>query len=74
MGEHFGVFPPDLKSRNSSKAIAFPRQVAMYLVQPHFGISSEVQRQLVTHLIARLVLPLGLMVSAGLLGLSRADT
>jgi chromosomal replication initiator protein len=33
VGEHFGVFPPDLKLRNSSKAIAFPRQVAMYLVK-----------------------------------------
>lgn len=33
VGEHFGVFPPDLKARNSSKAIAFPRQVAMYLVR-----------------------------------------
>jgi chromosomal replication initiation ATPase DnaA len=33
VGEHFGVFPPDLKLRSSSKVIAFPRQVAMYLVK-----------------------------------------
>jgi chromosomal replication initiation ATPase DnaA len=33
VGEHFGVFPPDLKLQNSSKAMVFPRQVAMYMVK-----------------------------------------
>jgi chromosomal replication initiation ATPase DnaA len=33
VGEHFGVFPADLKLRGSSKAVVFPRQVAMYLVK-----------------------------------------
>ncbi len=33
VGEHFGVFPPDLKLRSSAKSIVFPRQVAMYLVK-----------------------------------------
>jgi chromosomal replication initiation ATPase DnaA len=33
VGEHFGVFPPDLKLRSNSKAIVFPRQVAMYLAK-----------------------------------------
>jgi chromosomal replication initiation ATPase DnaA len=33
VGEHFGVFPADLKLRSSSKATVFPRQVAMYLVK-----------------------------------------
>jgi chromosomal replication initiation ATPase DnaA len=33
VGEHFGVFPPDLKLRSRSKAIVFSRQVAMYLVK-----------------------------------------
>jgi chromosomal replication initiation ATPase DnaA len=31
--EHFGVFPPDMKLPNSSKAMALPRQVAMYLAK-----------------------------------------
>ena len=33
VGEHFGVFPPDLKLRNSSRTTVFPCQVAMYLVK-----------------------------------------
>jgi chromosomal replication initiation ATPase DnaA len=33
VGEHFGVFPPDLKLRGGSKALVFSRQVAMYLVK-----------------------------------------
>lgn len=33
VGEHFGVFPPELKLQGRSKAIVFPRQVAMYLVR-----------------------------------------
>ncbi len=33
VGEHFGVFPPDLKLRGGSKAVILPRQVAMYLVK-----------------------------------------
>jgi chromosomal replication initiation ATPase DnaA len=33
VGEHFGVFPPDMKLQNSSKAMVLARQVAMYLVK-----------------------------------------
>jgi chromosomal replication initiation ATPase DnaA len=33
VGEHFGVFPPDLKLKGGSKALVFSRQVAMYLVK-----------------------------------------
>jgi chromosomal replication initiator protein len=33
IGEHFGVFPPDLRLRNSSRTMIFPCQVAMYLVK-----------------------------------------
>ena len=33
VGEHFGVFPADLRLRGSSKAVVFPRQVAMYLAK-----------------------------------------
>ena len=33
VGWYYGVFPPDLKLRGSSKSIVFPRQVAMYLVK-----------------------------------------
>lgn len=33
VGEHFGVFPADLKLRSSAKAMVVPRQVAMYLVK-----------------------------------------
>lgn len=31
VAEHYGLRPQDLKSRTNSRAIAFPRQVAMYL-------------------------------------------
>jgi chromosomal replication initiation ATPase DnaA len=33
VGEHFGVFPPDLKLKGGSKALVFSRHVAMYLVK-----------------------------------------
>jgi chromosomal replication initiator protein len=33
VGEHFGVFPPDLKLPKSPSAIILARQVAMYLVK-----------------------------------------
>jgi chromosomal replication initiator protein len=33
VGEHFGLRPQDLKMRSNSKMIAFPRQVAMFLVK-----------------------------------------
>src|SRR5487761_291077 len=33
VGEHFGLRGQDLKVRSNSKAIAFPRQVAMYMVK-----------------------------------------
>jgi chromosomal replication initiator protein len=33
VGDHFGLRLSDLKMRSNSKAIAFPRQVAMYLVK-----------------------------------------
>jgi len=33
VGEHFGLRAQDLKVRSNSKVIAFPRQVAMYLVK-----------------------------------------
>jgi chromosomal replication initiation ATPase DnaA len=33
VGEHFGVFPPDLKLRSGSKATVFARQVAIYLTK-----------------------------------------
>ncbi len=33
VGERFGVFPPDLKLRNTSKAMVLASQVAMYLVK-----------------------------------------
>jgi chromosomal replication initiation ATPase DnaA len=33
VGEHFGVFPPDLKLPKSPKSIILARQVAMYLVK-----------------------------------------
>ena len=33
VGEHFGVFPPDLKLKGGSKALVLSRQVAMYLVK-----------------------------------------
>jgi len=33
VGDHFGMRAQDLKVRSNSKAIAFPRQIAMYLVK-----------------------------------------
>ncbi len=33
VGEHFGVFPPNLKLRSGSKSVVFARQVAMYLAK-----------------------------------------
>jgi chromosomal replication initiator protein len=33
VGEHFGLRTQDLKIRSNSKVIAFPRQVAMFLVK-----------------------------------------
>ena len=33
VGEHFGMRAQDLKVRSNSKMIAFPRQVAMFLVK-----------------------------------------
>ena len=33
VGEHFGMRAQDLKIRSNSKVIAFPRQVAMFLVK-----------------------------------------
>ncbi len=46
VGEHFGLRPQDLKIRSNSKAIAFPRQVAMYLVKQLTAASlPEIGRQ-----------------------------
>jgi chromosomal replication initiator protein len=46
VGEHFGLRAPDLKMRSNSKAIAFPRQVAMYLVKQLTSASlPEIGRQ-----------------------------
>jgi len=46
VGEHFGLRPQDLKVRSNSKAIAFPRQVAMYLVKQLTAASlPEIGRQ-----------------------------
>ena len=33
VSEHFGMRPQDLKVRSNSKVIAFPRQIAMFLVK-----------------------------------------
>jgi chromosomal replication initiator protein len=33
VGEQFGLRDQDLKVRSNSKAIAFPRQIAMYIVK-----------------------------------------
>jgi chromosomal replication initiation ATPase DnaA len=33
VGEHYGVFPPDLKLRSGSKALLLPCRVAMYLAK-----------------------------------------
>ncbi len=46
VAEHFGLRPPDLKMRSNSKAIAFPRQIAMYLVKQLTSASlPEIGRQ-----------------------------
>lgn len=46
VGEHFGLRGQDLKVRSNSKAIAFPRQVAMYLVKQLTSASlPEIGRQ-----------------------------
>jgi chromosomal replication initiator protein len=46
VGEHFGLRAQDLKVRSNSKAIAFPRQVAMYLVKQLTSASlPEIGRQ-----------------------------
>jgi chromosomal replication initiator protein len=46
VGEHFGLRGQDLKVRSNSKAIAFPRQVAMYLVKQLTAASlPEIGRQ-----------------------------
>ena len=46
VAEHYGLRPQDLKLRSNSKAIAFPRQVSMYLVK-HLTSASlpEIGRQ-----------------------------
>ncbi|MDE3135541.1 MAG: chromosomal replication initiator protein DnaA [Acidobacteriota bacterium] len=46
VAEHYGLRPQDLKLRSNSKAIAFPRQVSMYLVK-HLTAASlpEIGRQ-----------------------------
>jgi chromosomal replication initiator protein len=46
VGEHFGLRPQDLKIRSNSKVIAFPRQVAMFLVKQLTSASlPEIGRQ-----------------------------
>ncbi len=46
VAEHFGLRPQDLKMRSNSKAIAFPRQVSMYLVKQLTAASlPEIGRQ-----------------------------
>jgi chromosomal replication initiator protein len=46
VGDHFGLRPQDLKVRSNSKMIAFPRQVAMYLVKQLTSASlPEIGRQ-----------------------------
>ncbi len=46
VGDHFGLRAVDLKVRSNSKAIAFPRQVAMYLVKQLTSASlPEIGRQ-----------------------------
>jgi len=46
VGEHFGLRGQDLKVRSNSKAIAFPRQVAMYMVKQLTSASlPEIGRQ-----------------------------
>ena len=46
VAEHYGLRPQDLKMKSNSKAIAFPRQVAMYLVKQLTSASlPEIGRQ-----------------------------
>ena len=46
VGEHFGLRTQELKIRSNSKAIAFPRQVAMYMVKQLTSASlPEIGRQ-----------------------------
>jgi chromosomal replication initiator protein len=46
VGEHYGLRAQDLKVRSNSKAIAFPRQVAMYVVKQLTSASlPEIGRQ-----------------------------
>jgi chromosomal replication initiator protein len=46
VGEHYGLRPQDLKVRSNSKVIAFPRQVAMFLVKQLTSASlPEIGRQ-----------------------------
>src|SRR6266849_6319448 len=46
VGEHFGLRTQELKMRSNSKAIAFPRQVAMYMVKQLTSASlPEIGRQ-----------------------------
>src|SRR5712692_11961752 len=46
VGEQFGLRGQDLKMRSNSKAIAFPRQIAMYLVKQLTSASlPEIGRQ-----------------------------
>ena len=46
VGEHYGLRQQDLKMRSNSKAIAFPRQVAMYVVKQLTSASlPEIGRQ-----------------------------
>jgi chromosomal replication initiator protein len=46
VGEHFGLRAQDLKMRSNSKVIAFPRQVAMFLVKQLTSASlPEIGRQ-----------------------------
>jgi len=46
VGEQFGLREQDLKMRSNSKAIAFPRQIAMYLVKQLTSASlPEIGRQ-----------------------------
>jgi chromosomal replication initiator protein len=46
VGEQFGLREADLKVRSNSKAIAYPRQIAMYLVKQLTSASlPEIGRQ-----------------------------
>jgi len=39
VGEHFGLHPNDLKAKSNARAVAYPRQVAMYLARELTGAS-----------------------------------